>query len=704
MVKRLTYFLLRPWFLAMILSIIVILLLPDMFDKFRIEIVETNRYDPLSELIFQRHVDLDHDGNTELLSSFYSTDSMSAVQVFLPDGGLVDQWNFRGKLINKRSCITGNADHDPYAEIYLFTKDADTVLIHGIELFDSISPISFESRKLCILHPRSKRGHLSLMEAKIENVDADVLGELIISLTSGGKFPNNLFLYDIARDTVIVSETFGTVFTGIEIADLNQDKISEIYGNTNAGGNTVDSSGIKYSDYSAWIMSMDSNLHLRFNPIEFPGFHSKVTVSPVVINQEQLLVAFYNHTGPDENYPELVIVDSAGKIRTSFRFPLSSKIPRQLILKEDQQGTNINIIDILGNVIQFNDQLQLIDTVSLGINHIGHVFKNNLDDHPAFEHIFQLDDKEIIVTSNTFEHPIKIRLPSGKAVDALSIIQKVNSPPLVFHSGKERYAIFKYQKNPWYYAKYPVYAGIFLGLWLFILFIRKIQQIQLQRQELVKRQIMDLQLKAIKNQMDPHFTFNVFNTIAAMIQQENKAIYQPFMKFTNLIRNTLESTDKITRKLSEEISFLKNYLDLELMRNPNMFDYSIDVPDEIDLSMKVPKMLLQIYVENAIKHGLRHKKEKGFLEIGITKIENHLKIEVTDNGIGREKAKMISTGGTGFGLQIMADYFKLFNEYNQSKIKQEIIDLFDDDNYPAGTKVRILIPLNFSYKFSSHGI
>ncbi|MBN1197909.1 MAG: histidine kinase, partial [Bacteroidales bacterium] len=224
-----------------------------------------------------------------------------------------------------------------------------------------------------------------------------------------------------------------------------------------------------------------------------------------------------------------------------------------------------------------------------------------------------------------------------------------------------------------------------------------------QRRELVKRQIMELQLKAIKNQMDPHFTFNVFNTIAALIQQENPSIYKPFLIFTKLIHNTLESTDKIIMPLSLEIDFLRNYLDLELLRTPNKFDYFIDVSDEIDVNRKVPKMLLQIYVENAVKHGLRHKSDKGWLKVSVEQSDQSLKIEVTDNGIGRAKAKEISTDSTGFGLKIMENYFNLFNEFNNSKIQHEIIDLFDNENHPMGTKVRILIPLHFSYKFIGHG-
>ena len=705
MVSHFKSFLLTPWFLAALLAAIAIILLPDMFDKFRINIVEAGKH-PFQSNYWVKYDDLDHDGNSEKVVIHYSTDSLSAIQVYLADGGILEQWNFRGKPYGAATnSFIADTDKDLLDEIYLFSIDGDTILFHGLNPFDTLAPIMFENKRLCILSRQYNAPDPEIVDVEVADLNGDGKGELIISvISSRAKAPRNIFVYDVHKGTLRSSETFGTCFNTIETADLDQDGILEIYGNTSAGGNVHDSLGYPYSDYSAWLYGLDSGLNTLFEPIEFPGFQSKVFVTPVTIKGLPLLAAFYNHTGSHENYPELMLMDTKGQIRKSYRFPLSSKIDRRLLVTYQDGKTVLNVITLDGYVIQFNEDLHLVDSLNLAFKNAV-VFKQiNLDNHPDPEIIFRNNEPMLCIATQEFKHPAKVIEIEKHLIGNISVIQKQNTPTRIYCSGDDRYLIIEYQKNPWYYAKYPIYLGIFLAFWLFILLIGKIQMIRLKKQELVKRQIMDLQLKAIKNQMDPHFTFNVFSTIAAMIQKESESIYQPFLKFTNLIRNTLESTDKIARPLSQEILFLQNYLDLEILRNPDIFDYSIDVADEVEHGMKVPKMLLQIYVENAIKHGLRHKQEKGTLSITIQKVENHVKIEVTDNGIGRAKAKEISTGSTGFGLQIMEDYFKLFNEYNTSKIQQEIIDLFDDQNNPSGTKINILIPLNFSYKFSSHGI
>jgi sensor histidine kinase YesM len=113
-------------------------------------------------------------------------------------------------------------------------------------------------------------------------------------------------------------------------------------------------------------------------------------------------------------------------------------------------------------------------------------------------------------------------------------------------------------------------------------------------------------------------------------------------------------------------------------------------------------MLLQTYVENAIKHGIRLKEGPGTILIEIKKRNNELFFEIKDDGIGRKKAKELSTGTTGFGLQIMENYYNLFNEYNSSKIKHEITDLYDHNDNPTGTIVKVIIPLKFSFKISKY--
>ena len=148
--------------------------------------------------------------------------------------------------------------------------------------------------------------------------------------------------------------------------------------------------------------------------------------------------------------------------------------------------------------------------------------------------------------------------------------------------------------------------------------------------------------------------------------------------------------------------FVENYLDLEKLRYKDKFIYKITISDNVDHNWRIPKMVLQTYVENSIKHGLRHKETGGLLTIHIKANNKQLELSIEDNGIGRKKAAEVSTGSTGKGLGIMEHYFTLFNKYNDTKIRHEIIDL-TDAGVAIGTRVVVTIPRGFRYKLGVGG-
>ncbi|MEZ5196857.1 MAG: hypothetical protein R2764_10760 [Bacteroidales bacterium] len=115
--------------------------------------------------------------------------------------------------------------------------------------------------------------------------------------------------------------------------------------------------------------------------------------------------------------------------------------------------------------------------------------------------------------------------------------------------------------------------------------------------------------------------------------------------------------------------------------------------DQTDLKIEVPKMILQSHAENAIKHGLMHRKEGGLLNIKIHPNGQRLNIEIEDNGIGRKKAAEVSKGSTGKGMQIIQQIFTLYNKLFGYVIEQEIIDLTDSNGNASGTKVILTIDL-----------
>lgn len=254
----------------------------------------------------------------------------------------------------------------------------------------------------------------------------------------------------------------------------------------------------------------------------------------------------------------------------------------------------------------------------------------------------------------------------------------------------------------WFRTLLVLLFAIFFFCFGFILMNKKRKK-EKEKLETEKR-MAELQLISIRNQIDPHFTFNAINSIASVVLKEEKEkAYSFFVKLSTLIRQALTSGDKITRPLAEEIGFVKNYLDIEKLRFRETFDFSIEIGDGVDLDQEVPKMVIQTYAENALKHGLRNKKEgTGLLKIMVTGEDGKLQIVVEDNGIGRQAAKAIGSKSTGKGMQILNSYYDFFNRYHHQKIQHEINDLFDDQNRAAGTRVVVIIPSGFKDQTQPH--
>jgi len=213
------------------------------------------------------------------------------------------------------------------------------------------------------------------------------------------------------------------------------------------------------------------------------------------------------------------------------------------------------------------------------------------------------------------------------------------------------------------------------------------------------RRIAKLQFNALRGLIDPHFTFNAINSIAAMVYKENRdEAYKYFTKFSKLIRSAFDTSDKTTRTIREELAFVTNYMDVEKMRFKDRFEYELDIDKKINYDWEIPKMIIQIYVENSIKHGLIEREYGGKIRIRLDLEQRYLKITISDNGIGRKNAASNGKDNTlGRGTRIMKEYFKLLNKFNDAKITTETMDLIDENDQANGTEVRIRIPLNFKY-------
>lgn len=216
----------------------------------------------------------------------------------------------------------------------------------------------------------------------------------------------------------------------------------------------------------------------------------------------------------------------------------------------------------------------------------------------------------------------------------------------------------------------------------------------------LQSEVRNSMLTAIKSQMNPHFIFNALNTIQSFIYSNDKSKANSYLgKFSNLIRIVLDSSNKKAISLTEEVETLQLYIDLEVMRFENTLQASIHVDNALDTdSILIPPMLIQPFVENAIKHGLLHKINNRKLAISFKPSANEqgLEIEIDDNGIGRERSAFLNAQKSGehnsFAIKANQTRIDLLNQLSNNKIVLEIIDKRDADNIAKGTTVKLFIP------------
>jgi sensor histidine kinase YesM len=207
------------------------------------------------------------------------------------------------------------------------------------------------------------------------------------------------------------------------------------------------------------------------------------------------------------------------------------------------------------------------------------------------------------------------------------------------------------------------------------------------------------ELKALQSQINPHFIFNSLNSIKNYILTNKPADAARYLTdFANLIRSVLQQSQQSFISLKDELEILELYIRLEQMRFENKFDFSYKIDERIDTTyIKIPALLLQPYVENAIWHGLMHKETKGELKIEVKMGNDEVLCTIEDNGIGRKKSTEIHSKTArphkSMGLQINSERLKVLHELHKLDIEVEIIDLESTDKESLGTRVMIHFPL-----------
>jgi len=213
-----------------------------------------------------------------------------------------------------------------------------------------------------------------------------------------------------------------------------------------------------------------------------------------------------------------------------------------------------------------------------------------------------------------------------------------------------------------------------------------------------EKELNELRISSIRLKAIPHFNANVLAAIEYYIANRSKEEAMRILGiYSDFTFKTLNDVDKAARSLSEELAYVKMYLDLEKIRFLDKFDFQINMEEGVNKDVQLPNMILHTYCENAVKHGLMPLKSGGLLTINISQRDRIVFLYIEDNGVGRENAgKNPHIHSTKQGLSILNRQIEIYNNFNQEKIIHQVDDLFVDEK-PSGTRFKVEIPLDFEY-------
>ncbi|MGV8092706.1 MAG: sensor histidine kinase [Mangrovibacterium sp.] len=393
------------------------------------------------------------------------------------------------------------------------------------------------------------------------------------------------------------------------------------------------------------------------------------------------------------------------KFNHAREFSNGSVFSRKILLNE--QGDSVSIRDFIGN-----NPVVISMTTDWATSRIN--FDQMAEKHPEATFIFLVSGshfeawKDYLSRANA--KAIQLFLPSGNySLKELFGVAGRQTRFLVFdvrgsmigqtNDEKQAEILLQQAKNPLSIKKEPDKAVLMGIIWIlgglillfvtaFLIFKYRVRR-KMKKQEQEKR-LRELELTAIRSQMNPHFLFNSLNSVQNLIRQNQAAEAHLYLSdFAGIIRKVMRNSEKEEISLAEELDLVDQYLRVERLRFD--FEYTIQVEDQVDAPhLMIPPLLIQPFAENALIHGLQYKPSDRRLQIDICKEGAQIRIVIEDNGIGREAAAKQEPPLNGKGIKMNTERLKILEEKYGGTYSIRIIDLLDEGK--TGTRVEIILP------------
>jgi len=257
---------------------------------------------------------------------------------------------------------------------------------------------------------------------------------------------------------------------------------------------------------------------------------------------------------------------------------------------------------------------------------------------------------------------------------------------------------FTIKKAFWMTTWFLLLMLLFIAGLFYFIFQKRLESIR--KKQKIREQLALSQITALRTQMNPHFMFNILNAFQGLIYSNQKTQANEFLGvFSDLMRKTLDMSDKREVSIQDELEAIDLYVSLEKARFvEEEFEYTFetDIPEELK-NYAIPSLILQPFIENAIKHGLLHRQGIKKLKLSISKEnDQYWRFEIEDNGIGREQSYTLNKNlkkHDSFATQAIDSRIGLINRLSKVPIHIDVIDLKDDANKALGTRVVLKIPI-----------
>lgn len=496
-------------------------------------------------------------------------------------------------------------------------------------------------------------------------------------------------LFYMENDTII--EVQDTIFQEYHISDIEQTRDFHVIATRNNGifisrdenKFTLISKNDEFKNKAITKLFIENDTCYWIN--------SENSLSRLIFDNKNDTIITLNHFNYEDGLPSINItgIDKLGDLLIlSTAKGLVSFNPKDLPIT--YESTRPEVIRLLLNEkeINFSDEIE----IGPGVRRLKIEFGAIEYRHPDnIKYFYKLDSADI--NWNQTENRI-ISYPNLSPGTYYFKLKAVD-----FH-GNENYLKEPFPDiivNPAFFSSKLFYRLLIIFLIISAISIFFISYKTLKRREILKRQMLVTERKALLSQMNPHFIFNALNSIQHFFVQRNDKLAHSYLSnLSSLIRRILDFSKMTHILLVEEIETLSLYLELEKLRFEEKFNYTISIDENIDpAKIKIPPMLIQPCLENSILHGLLPKKGQGNLFLSINNFgENRIKCIIEDSGIGRKEALAItkrSSKQESMGINNIRERIKLINVLEKAKIKFIIEDLYSEEK-ASGTRVIIIIP------------